>query len=336
MQVTARASAELDPLPTAVAQFASLDVAPAPRCFAVAGDTAIWARDRSLVVATAHRDPVRLDAPFPVERLEIHPDGQHAMAVGGEGRRLAVYDLGEPALAFELGSADAARHSMQAGFARLAGAPLLLAAHKKGELHGYDLAKRAPAFWVNVAAPLSFRVEATVALAGDHLAILGHHFSDTLDTLAIVSTADLARNPETLETALLERTGIRDSAVRLAAGPLGADVVMFRDPENNEDRDPDDDEPAGELEGFRGLYLRSLDTGALLGRIDHDAAIQTGARLGGNGRWLAIECPSRIDLIDRTTGTVHQLLGDAIALDPHCLRIARAAGARIELLDLAG
>jgi hypothetical protein len=327
--------AEFDPRsPVAVARFATLGVPPAARRFALAGDTALWAHDRTLVVAGPRRDPVRLDAPFAVERLEIHPDGRHGLCIGGEGRRLAVYDLVEPALAFELGSADAPRHSMQTGFGRLAGAPLLLAAHKKGELHGYDLAKRAPIFWVNAGAPLSFRVEATVALAGDRLAILGHHFSDTLDTLAVVPTADLAGNPEALETALIERTGIRDSAVRLAAGPCGDAIVVFRDPENNEDRDPDDDDPPGELEGFRGVYLRALAGGALVGRIDHDAPIETGARIGGNARWLAVECPTRVDIIDRATSAVHALTGDAVALDPHRLRIARATGDAIELFDL--
>lgn len=329
------ARADFDPRsPVAVARFATLGVRPVARRFALAGDTACWAHERTLVVAGPHRDPVRLDAPFAVERLEIHPDGRHGLCIGGDGRRLAVYDLVQPALAFELGSPDAPRHSMQAGFGRLAGAPLLLAAHKKGELHGYDLANRAPVFWVNAGAPLSFRVEATVALAGDRLAILGHHFSDTLDTLAVVPTAELAGNPEALERALLERTGIRDSAVRLAAGPCGDDIVVFRDPEDNEDRDPDDDDPPGELDGFRGLYLRALAGGALLGRIDHDAPIQTGARLGGSARWLAVECPGRVDILDRATGAVHALTGDAVALDPHRLRIARAAADAIELFDL--
>lgn len=328
-------AAEFDPRsPVAVARFATLGVRPSARRFALAGDTAFWAHERTLVVAGPRRDPVRLDAAFTVDRLEIHPDGRHGLCIGGEGRRLAVYDLVEPALVFELGSPDAPRHSMQAGFGRLAGAPLLLAAHKKGELHGYDLAKRAPAFWVNASAPLSFRVEATVALVGDRLAILGHHFSDTLDTLAVVAAADLAANPEALESALLERTGIRDSAVRLAAGPCGDDLIVFRDPEDNEERDPDDDDPPGELDGFRGLYLRALAGGALLGRIDHDAPIQTGARLGGNARWLAIECAARIDIIDRATAAVHALAGDAVALDPHRLRIARATGDTVELFDL--
>jgi hypothetical protein len=50
---------------------------------------------------------------------------------------------------------------------------------------------------------------------------------------------------------------------------------------------------------------------------------------------LDAPCPARIDLVDRATGSVHAVSGDAVALDPHRVRIARAAGDRIELLDIA-
>lgn len=321
--------------PAAIAQLSTLGVQPAAGRLALAGDTALWAQDNVAVVATAGRDPVRLEVSFAIDRLELHPDGGHGLCVGDDGRRLAVLDLDRPAVAFQLGGADTPRHRMHAGFARLEDAAILLAAHKKGELHGYDLARRAPAFWVNVAAPLSFQVESIRAIDGDRVAILGHHAGDTLDTCEVISIADLAANPEALELALLERTGIRDSAVRLAAGPCDDGVVMFRDPGNNEDRDPDDDDPRGELEGFRGLYVRGHN-GALRAHIDYDAPIQTGARLGGNRRWLVVECPAQIDIIDRASGAVHSLPADAAALDPHRLRVARAMRDVIELLDLGG
>lgn len=310
-------------------------VTPTARGLAIAGDRAVWAAGRSVVIGAPDRDPVRLELEFAIDRVAIHPDASHAFAIGGDGRQLAVLALAAPAVAFTLGAADAPRMSMRAGFARLAGAPLLVAAHKKGELHGYDLARHAPVFWVNVGAPLAFHLDHAVALADDQLALLGHHFSDTLDTLEIVTTDELRHDAQTLQNALADRTGVRDVAVGLAVGPCGADsIVIARDPEDSEDRDPDDDDPpVGELEGYRGLYVRSLATGAITARIAYAGEIRSGARIGGDARVIAIDHGRRIDVIDRATATVSAITGDVIALDPYRLRIARLAGDAIEISD---
>jgi hypothetical protein len=103
---------------------------------------------------------------------------------------------------------------------------------------------------------------------------------------------------------------------------------------DNEDRDPDDEDPVGELEGFRGLYLRRLADHQLLGRIPYSGAVDTGTRIGANDRLIAIEQTGRVDVVERATGVVRHIAGAAVALDPYRMRVAHFVDGAVEVLAI--
>jgi hypothetical protein len=88
---------------------------------------------------------------------------------------------------------------------------------------------------------------------------------------------------------------------------------------------PDDDidvEEFGDVGNFTGVYIRNLDSDALVERIPYNGQVISGVRIVATPRIVAIEVAGGIDLISRGSGEVHEIRALAATLDVNNLRAA--------------
>ena len=281
---------------------------------AVASGTAVEVRDLGSRSAPSI---TRFEVDQPISWIEIGVDESSLLIWGGAGRRLWQWrrDRGVRPLA-EL---VRARDAFGAGSIRLGGIPAtLLSQH--GRLRAFDADDR-ELLTADLRSPHAYYPQRFVALPGNRLALYGHHFSDTLPTVASVSLDALAQNAGAIQEALTRRAPLFDRAATLAVGPGPSNTaVVYRDPGDEEVVETEEDrEDQRDVAGWAGLYLRDLDTGALLQRIDH-RGVSGGGRMGASATHIAIERRDAVDIIDRSSGSVRTI--PRAALDPTSMCVA--------------
>ncbi len=249
-----------------------------------------------------------------------------------EHLQAAVQDLQLNRTILELESTDTRSVGVAAAFIRWKGQDVLLFTRTRYVLEGYFLATMRQAFTADCKKP-AFIFHKLVPLNDENTFVaLGHFFSEGKDSLWTLTFDELVEDPQAAARVAVSKKGISDYAYRLAAGPCGTDsVVLFRDPQDDEEPDEGDD-PAemGDVENFHGLYIRRLADGALVERIPYEAPIATGAPLFATATTVVVGCPDRIDLVPRqgVAGGIVSIPTRVYAFDP--------AQARLALLTPAG
>ena len=99
--------------------------------------------------------------------------------------------------------------------------------------------------------------------------------------------------------------------------------MAFRNPEDDEVPESEEDlEDLGDVGNFKGIYVRNLETGALIKRYPYVGGAGRGAPIAASADWIAVEVGRGIDFIHRESGTVREFRGVA-ALDVVTLQVAR-------------
>ncbi len=215
---------------------------------------------------------------------------------------------------------------------------VLLLSKDRCLLEGYHLATQQRLF--STGSEASGMVFQTLVPLADQntIAVLWYEPSG-LDFLLTVSLRDLIAGDSQATPEARRWMGINDYSIRLAAGSCGKDeIVIYRDPEDDEVPDPDEN-PAelGEVRNFHGLYIRRLADGALVERIPYEGPLQTGAPLFATATTVVVGCPDRIDLVPRqgVGGGIVSIPTRVYAFDPAPARIALITPAgELELLQL--
>jgi hypothetical protein len=277
---------------------------PVPR-IAIGGGTVLQAFGTSVTVNRRDAEVTRFEVATPVTRLSISPDGSRALIYGEHARYVWLWEVEHgPRL---LATATGSRDMFGCGFA-LVGGELLTLIAQGGILRGVGV-DRLHRFSTNLRTPHSFDPRRFVSLPGGRLTLVGGFFSDPLDTAVTVAIEALRVNPNAVQDAIRQKLPISDRAVDLAVGPCPPDAaVVLRDPEDNEI--PDDEEAAeelGDVENFAGIYIRQLPTARLVQRIPYRGRGGSGSGIVGTDRYVALEVPGNVDVLDRATCTLHSV-----------------------------
>jgi hypothetical protein len=204
-----------------------------------------------------------------------------------------------------------------------AGAVFVVA--REGSLQGF--AENGNLLFVcNLRSPCAFEARDFVNLPAGRVAIWGHVFSDSLDSVVTVELAAiLGGDSGAFQRAYREAAPpVRDRAVRLAIGPTAhGEAVVYRDPEEEELPETEEDlEDMGDVDGFTGLYLRQIASGRLISRTPGRRAIASGARIAVSNGVAAVEVPGGIDVVTLATGGTRHIAAIAAAVDPSNLQVA--------------
>jgi hypothetical protein len=311
--------------------------AASPHRMALAGDVLALAERRRLTVLDLARARVArtVDLAWDVEDVALSPSGRFVAAGPRQPRsEIVLHDLDRDVTSSIGKVAD--RWLTGVGFARHDGAELLLVARNQQTFTIFEVDDELAE--LAVVDGYEFEFDSFTALPVGRVASVGHFSGETRDSLIVVPVAEAVADPEGA-AATAVRTEL-DFAYRLIAGPAEPDaLVAFRDPEDAEEPDDEDgddgDDDRPDVHGFRGLYVRDLETGELRERIEWDGPVARGDRCFATESWIAIAMRRRVDLVPRREpGGDVALPADAVALDPAGRRIAVAAGrGRLELLE---
>ncbi|MEO8844628.1 MAG: hypothetical protein ABI591_30755 [Kofleriaceae bacterium] len=229
--------------------------------------------------------------------VHISATGTFVLAIDPQRIRVWAREAHEPV--FE--AAIIAKTSVGAAFARLGEREVLLYESAQARLEAFDLPSCERFFGGGTE---TFLATTGVAIAGGtRIALVGYYRGEGKHSFALVPTEELTLPPELLFTRFRKKRPIADYAYRLAVGPCGVDaLVVFRDPEDDEEPDDEDDEQFvdssahADVRGLHGFYLRGTD-GALLAKRSWDGPVKSSAHLAATRAWIAADCGEQIALV---------------------------------------
>jgi hypothetical protein len=284
--------------------------------------TFVRAYGREARIARSGQQPEPVAVESPIQWVEVSPDGGSVLMYTDRGTRIWRWRHGlgvEPFL-----EVSNSRDILGCGFCALNGSIVTLVS-KDRTLRGLA-PEGGELFACNLRSPHSFIPRSFSQLPANRLALVGFFFSDPYDVAITVSFDELSRTSEAVQHAIAAQAPVRDRAVHIAVGscPPNAAVVL-RDPQDTELRDEDDDdEPGGDVENFTGVYIRDLDTGALIERHSYTGSSVRGSSIAATEDWIAVQVVGGVDMIRRGTGAVRNI-PNAI-LDVWELQIATVEG----------
>jgi hypothetical protein len=291
----------------------------APVALALAADDLLAAQPDGTIVHLRVEDRAaaevgRWGSSRPVGALALSPSGTHALTAAPGSGAIELRDLRRGAVTLEFGDG---RHPVAACFVEADGRELLACSRRRFMLELLDPAEGGELAAADLSTRVAFEWSHLVPVAhGRALIAPGHSLSEGKNSLLVLSTDELLADPEHAAAVAGSRAPFSDYAWRLAAGPCGGDAVaVFRDPEDDEE--PDGEEPADELEGFCGVYVRDLATGRMLDRVAADLPVETGSPLLATGGLVAAVTGHGLTLLSRDgAGKPVALPARATALDP--------------------
>jgi hypothetical protein len=272
--------------------------------------------------------------------LSLTPSGRFLLARSPDRDRAAVHDLEAGAIVVDAHGAEGAAGSAVAALATTGGQELALVSTAPHELRAYSLPEGELLLQAD-ARPFMF-AHLVVVGAGDMIVALGHYPTEGFDSLVTFPLAALLADPLAAARIAAERPGIDDYAYTLAAGPCGRDeLLVYRDPEDWEEIDPDEDpedipSDRRDVYGYRGLYLRRLADGALAARVPAALTATTGTELFATAASIVVGFPDRVEVFSREDAQAAPALyrGAARGLDPDAGRIAIArADSAVDLYE---
>lgn len=293
--------------------------------YVFANGVLVHARDDEVRVTRSDGTVDRFTVDARVEWLKISPDGRSVLLYRDSGSRIRRWRDGIGVDDF-LEAADQ-RDIVAGGFVSIDGSSVTLAGRDR-ELRGLGEGDRV-LFTADLRSPHAFAPRTFARLPGNRLAMVGSFFSDPLDVAITVDVHALFSDRDAVQKAIRAHAPVRDRAVDVAVGPCASNAaVVLRDPEDEEEPDEDeDDEERGDVEGFAGLYVRDLETGALVERHAYAGRAGSGASLCATTRWIAVEVLGGVDLVGRETGAA-RFLSNAI-LDVTTRRLVTVEAGRV-------
>jgi len=282
-----------------------------------------YGREARIVRSGQTSEPVAVEAP--IQWLEVSPDGRSVLMYADRGTRIWRWRDGLGVEQFL--EASNSRDILGCGFFALNGSIVTLVS-KDRTLRGLAPEGR-ELFACNLRSPHSFIPRSFSQLPGNRLALTGFFFSDPYDVAITVSLDELSRTSEAVQHAIAAQAPVRDRAVHIAVGPCHpAAAVVLRDPGDTEVRgEDDDDEDRGDVENFTGVYIRDLDSGALIERHPYAGSAVSGSSIAATEDWIAVQVVGGVDMIPRGTGAVRNI-PNAI-LDVWGLQIATVEGEQL-------
>lgn len=302
--------------------------------YAYGGDTVLRATAKTVHVLRHNKEIAKFDIDVPIQWIKVSPNGKSALIYGtrvGTSTTILWRWREHGGLDLVVTAAEI-RDSIGHGFIMVDGSVLTVLS-QGGMLRAMSDDGREQ-FAANLRSPHSLHAYNFVNLPKDRIAIVGLFFADYCDTIMTVDQNMLLSDPEAVQMAVATKAPVWDRAVHLSVGPCEPNAaVVLRNPENDEvPQNEADLEDLGDVGNFAGVYIRDLDTGALIER--HTYSGRTGMPIVANADWIAVQVTGGIDMIDRKSGAVHQV--PAAILDVASLRIARIRdGDATEIVPLA-
>jgi hypothetical protein len=296
---------------------------------ALTGDLLALVEDGSLRVldgpsVARPRDRLVLELRWTPGAMQLSPSGALALLVSPQRDRAAVIDLRTGGQLLELGGPAARPASIAATFAATPAGEVLVLSRERFVLEAMALPSGTALFRVQCHIPQPFVFDSLHAmLDGDTIVAVGHGESESKDSLITISLRALAADRAWLARELVHRQRPSDYAYRLAAGAWERDgMVVFRDPEDDEEPDEDTPPTGRDVEGLRGFYTRRLADATLVDRIAIDAPIASGAELFATGDVILAGGAGQLLLFSRRAqGAATVLDASVYAIDRNARRI---------------
>jgi hypothetical protein len=283
------------------------------------GGTFVKARDSNLTILRSGKTLEQFNTESPVAWLKVSPDGKTVLLFTAGGTRVWRWREGFGVERF----VEAADHRdiIGCGFVVATGKVITLVSQARS-LRGIS-AEGVELFNNNLRSPHSFFPRNFVQLPGERVSLVGSFFGDPYDAALTISLNDLFHNPEAIQQAVGTKAPVWDRAIDLAVGPCEPNAaVVFRDPEDTETPDDDDEdiEDLPDVYNFNGIYIRDLDTGAVIERHSYERR-EGIAQIAATSDLIAVQLRGGLDIINRTTGATKNV--PKAILDVSGLQVAR-------------
>lgn len=286
--------------------------------YAVAGGTLAHATGAQVRILRGSRRIGLFEVEKGVWWLKVSPDGRSVLAYESNVPRIWRWREDEAVDLWAVSKGT--RDSPGCGFLKAPSETLTLLAQGES-LRGFT-ANGAVLFTANIRSPSSYYPRAFSPLPGGRVALIGHFFGDSSDSIITVEVAKLLSDPDAVQAAIRAQVPINDRAVQITVGPCGSDAaVVYRNPEQDE---PPDDEAREDLDiyGLSGLYVRHLESGTLIEQHSWSGAANSYSILAATTARIAVQVADGVEFIERATGAVRRV--PAAILDPlvaHIIRI---------------
>jgi hypothetical protein len=269
-----------------------------------AGTIAHASGARVRILSGANQERV-VDVEHGAWRLSVSPDGSSVLIYESNVPRVWRWreDHGVDLWAVSRETRD----SYGCGFFEMGGEVLTLLA-QGGYLRAFTNSGSIR-FAASLRSPYSFYPRAFAPLPDERLAIIGHFFGDSSDTVITVGAQELLRDPEAVQTSIRARSPVNDRAVQITAGACAPNsAVVYRNPEGDEEPDQEASEEK-DVYGFAGAYIRQLDTGALIERHEFIGSATSYSNITSSDTWIAVQVKGGLDMIERSSGHVRHVPG---------------------------
>jgi hypothetical protein len=287
--------------------------------FSFSGSTFVKARASDLTILRSDKilDQIKIESS--IEWLKVAPDGETVLIYTDRATRVWRWREGFGVERF-LEASDH-RDVIGCGFVVSKGTVVTLIS-QGGNLRGIS-AEGVDLFSNNLRSPHSFFPRNFVQLPGERVSLIGSFFADPYDAALTVGLNDLSQNPEAIQQAVSTKIPVWDRAINLMVGPCEPNsAVVLRDPQDTEiPEDVDDPEDLPDVYNFTGLYIRDLDTGALIGQHPYTSRAGSAVAIGATRDLIVVQVVSGIDIINGATGATENL--PKAILDVSGLQVAR-------------
>ncbi len=304
--------------------------------YAFAGDTAVCGLLSGVRVFRHGNEITKFEVDVPIQWIKVSPHGDAALIYGTRpGTSNAGLWRWREGIGIDLvANASGSRDAFGYGFIR-AGASVFTVLSQGGLLRAISSDGR-DQFIANLRSPHAVHAHGFVTLPNDRVAIVGFFFADYCDMAVTVDLNVLMEDKNAVQNAIATKAPVWDRAVDLAVGPCEPDAaVIWRNPEDEEiPEDEEDLDDLGDVGNFTGLYIRDLDTGALVERHPYSGRPRGGELIAATADRIAVQVSGGIDVIHRKTGAIREM--PSAILDASGMRVALVGsnGLGVEILPL--
>jgi hypothetical protein len=297
-----------------------------------------------LQITPDHRGEVRFIRPsLPAARLVLSPSGRYlAIYDTPMVRQVQLWDIVNATLLRHVQHQTVRRGEFPATFATIGAHELLLLIERSFDLTALTLPEQHPLWTINTGYPYAHYLSQLTVLPAPHkvLFIRGHMEGEARDSFVRINLAGDPPPTDQLIPQIHDRAQFYDYAYQLALGPApGRAIVAYRDPEDEEeDYEATPNEITFPLNNFCGLYLRDLDSDAVIERIPYTPRVSLPFQLYATSRQVWVVGRDQVEIVPRlgTPGTPQLIQVHACHLDIHHGRLALVeANGTLSIVDIA-
>jgi hypothetical protein len=291
--------------------------------------TLAWHEGSSVIVVNDQGNRV-WSADWDVYSLEMTPDGEFLLALGDDGKRASIWEVRSGRKLLDYAGNVNRRQSLRAGLGLFDRELYALFYNYSNNVAVVRVRDGAHTGWMATTGMIWYHVSRFTPLNDRWLAIQGYHDGESRETIVAFPALDVVADPMVLYSALSERPSVLEWGYRAAVGPGGeGHAVFFRDPEWDEDEEPEDDSN----EAFRGLVFWDLDRREVVQRVPYNGDPQPETLIGANARRAVVPLKGGgLDVVSLEDGSVVRAQGTA--LDPYRLEAALIEDGRVAIIRL--